>query len=685
MYCSLRFLDIKNKKRKCNNYMEIYNRPLLPKYNIYCYNNWHYGDLILLRPLYKRILESRLFKIKLGVYKNTAYLYEDMLEENFELIISDITNENSEEMDLKNLCPAGYLPVNLWLGQYAETKPHTWKSTVLMFNNKMLENHVPYQMHYDPRKVPMADFPEVQVEVKSNAIYVENGRTRSGHSSFMFDFELLTSIFPNCYFYCTAKPRLLTDKIVDCSDKNFIELSNISNKCIAILGKGSGPLLCTFTEKNRFKPRAVCGYNVKKWPKFWTYYGNPIEYINTTEDVVKFIQKILDGERKGEIEPVDKYKNMDIEIQKYLQDTTEMTCSYSQNAQISKDIATIINKYVSWSAPNFDKIKVSELRLKGFTRLDNLSFNEKKINDIINYFENIPMFSGHVPAQSDKVRRFLNDGARGYPFGSYELEDSIQCPHLLDLALSEEVLSLVEGYLGCTPTIYSINTWWSFPGYLPTVSQDFHRDVDDFKFLALFVYLTDVQGGEHGGQHQFITHTHHQDQVEELLMGDEKLAKSLFLPDLKDNGYNQSSIYEKYFKDKITNITGKAGSIFLADTFALHKGVPPLTSSRLVCWIRYGLRKNLTYSNDETLPVPYSLIKNRVISNIKNNYMLRLLTTENSFQDPVYQVKVNKEVRTVTLEKYDWKLTKRKYNLQVGNILTRLTRKITHGFKELIV
>lgn len=652
------------------------------KYNIYLYNNWHYGDLIFLMPLYKKLAASSLFNIKVGIHKNAAYLYENFISNSFDLIISNDANEDNKAQDLKELCPPNFLPINTWLGQYPETQSHTWKSTVMMFNHKMFENNIPYILHFDLRTVPMVEFPNMAITVKPNSIYIENGITRSGHSNFMFDLELLAEYFPNINFYCTANPKIQANNFIDCSNKNFIELSNISNKCIAILGKGSGPFLCTYTEDNRYKPRAVCGYNTKSWKKFWIYQNNPLVYINDMEEVINFIKNSLQTVQNRGATNMDKYTTLRKEIERFLKDTTEMTCDSTQRLEISKNLANLINRYVPFTKPNYDKLKLSELRLKGLVNLDELTFDETKINDIINYFKNIPVFAGHVPAQSDRVRRFLNNGARNYSFGSYEIEDTIQCPHLLDLALSPEILSLVEGYLGCTPTIYSINAWWSFPGFMPRVSQDFHRDVDDFKFLALFVYLTDVQGGHHGGQHQFITYTQNEDQVVEFLNGDKELASELFIPKLKDNGYNQAHLYEKHFKDQIKDVTGKAGSIFLADTYALHKGVPPMSNARLVCWIRYGLRENLTYANDETSAVPFSLIKNKIEANEKNEYMLRLITTEQETPAPIYQVETSQGIKDVKLDNYNWQKAKKKYNLQSNNFIKKLLSKITNQFKE---
>ncbi|MDF1756789.1 MAG: hypothetical protein P1U74_00580 [Legionellaceae bacterium] len=376
------------------------------------------------------------------------------------------------------------------------------------------------------------------------------------------------------------------------------------------------------------------------------------------------------------------YSELDIKLQDFLQDTTEMNSDSAKRLKVSTHIASIVNDYMPCSNLNYDKVKFSELKLNGIVKLENLSLNKRKVKEVVKYFKGIPVFSGHVPAQSDRVRRFYNANAKNFSFGSYEIEDTLLAPYLLDLALSPEILSYVEGYLGCTPTIYSMNVWWSFPGFEPGVAQDFHRDVDDFKSLTLFIYLTDVKGGVSGGQHQFITCTHNEDQVVEILEGNEELASELFIPKLQQNGYNQADVYEKHFKNQIKDITGVAGSVFLADTYAFHKGVSPTKDPRLVCWVRYGLRKNLTFYNDETTPIPLNLIQNKINLTDKEKYMLRILYTECSI--PNYKVETDSGIKDIQLYGYHWETYRKRLNWYNDKLTTKIVKKI-HLYKNKII
>ena len=336
---------------------------------------------------------------------------------------------------------------------------------------------------------------------------------------------------------------------------------------------------------------------------------------------------------------------------------SEVKCDSPGKEAICQAIASEINKYLPNRDTEFHSPKLDELKANGIVRLD-VRLNERQLLDVVSYLSAIPVFGGHVPAQSDGIRRFVQGGAKAFPFGSYASEDIVQCPHLLELALAPEILSLVAGYLGCTPTIYSVNSWWSFPSATPAMTQDYHRDVDDFKFLALFIYLTDVKGDEDGGQHQFIVKTHDEEEVARLLGGDKEKAASLFMPKLRKLGYRQAHVYQALFANQITDITGPAGSVFVADTYALHRGVPPKGTDRLVCWIRYGLKKNLAYRNDRTKPLPFRLIEDRIGSDERARYMLRLLAgdiAENGADPLRYKVLTDTGLHEARLGDFRWK------------------------------
>ena len=104
--------------------------------------------------------------------------------------------------------------------------------------------------------------------------------------------------------------------------------------------------------------------------------------------------------------------------------------------------------------------------------------------------------------------------------------------------------------------------------------QYFHRDTDDFRFLTLFIYLTDV--GLDGGPHQVIPGSHTLEGMRELV------RKASWWPRfdversfVDDMGEDFSRDVERLLGDTAASLTGKAGEMALVNTVALHRGLVP--------------------------------------------------------------------------------------------------------------
>lgn len=177
----------------------------------------------------------------------------------------------------------------------------------------------------------------------------------------------------------------------------------------------------------------------------------------------------------------------------------------------------------------------------------------------------------------------------------YDIEDIIDAPHLLQAANDEKVLELVENFLGARPTLSAIRVWWSCPSIsgMPEHAEQFHRDIDDLRFIKLFVYLSDVD--ECHGPHIFVKGSHKR----EILT---KLGR-----------YSDVEVADQFGQENIVSFTGKAGTSFLEVTYGMHKGVPPTAGPRLVFQplytlepVIYGPRKPIRYarSNERELD-PY--------------------------------------------------------------------------------
>jgi hypothetical protein len=135
-------------------------------------------------------------------------------------------------------------------------------------------------------------------------------------------------------------------------------------------------------------------------------------------------------------------------------------------------------------------------------------------------------------------------------------------------------------YLGTIPRLIGVNLWWSYPTAptqeeLNDAAQMFHYDVDDFKFIKFFFYLTQV--AEDSGPHIVIKGTHRR-----------KAFKSS-LDRLRLRRYTDQEIADIYRSERIIAIVGPAGTGFAEDTLAIHKGRPPTIGPRLTFQVQFAL------------------------------------------------------------------------------------------------
>lgn len=206
---------------------------------------------------------------------------------------------------------------------------------------------------------------------------------------------------------------------------------------------------------------------------------------------------------------------------------------------------------------------LATLRRDGVTRLPPLAPPES-IARMARYFARRPVLCPGGEA------RFLDELPEDAACAEYPLRTVLECPGLLALVNAPPVLRLAEAYLGCKPTLSSLGVRWSFPG-APKVAgfQAFHRDVDDWRFLKLFIYLTDVEAD--CGPHVYVRGSH--------------LRRFGF----NSRRYHLGEIAARFGADSLQTITGPAGATFIADTLGVHCGEPPTGRARLILQAQYSL------------------------------------------------------------------------------------------------
>ena len=222
----------------------------------------------------------------------------------------------------------------------------------------------------------------------------------------------------------------------------------------------------------------------------------------------------------------------------------------SQADARAKTIRDTIN--IKWSNSN-----VTALNEDGYQLIEPL-LPPDKISEMLEYFKTKRMtnFYGRHEAFT------LDNKPEHVKMARTDTKTNILCPFVIDLMTSDSIVSLASEYLNAPATLNCIFPLWSFKEETPNPinMQLFHRDADDYKFVKLFILLTDTEDGN--GEQVYIKGSHKN-------------------KDLPEEMYNitryPDTIVEKLFtENEHVKIFGKAGKCWLADTHGIHKGtVPP--------------------------------------------------------------------------------------------------------------
>lgn len=234
---------------------------------------------------------------------------------------------------------------------------------------------------------------------------------------------------------------------------------------------------------------------------------------------------------------------------------------------------------IDGSLPDAERVSLLSLVEGGYVPLPDL-LSAQQVTDIHAFMRNKRL--------SDRVRggRFftLDSVPEDARIGDYELKDIIDCPHILALANSPSLLRLASHYIGCRPTLSALGMRWSFPGpESGSILQTFHRDSEDWRFVKIFVYLTDVDADS--GPHVYVRGSH------------------LNKVSMRAHSYSDKAVEHTHGVENIINVTGPAGFGFAADTAGIHKGAVPLRRTRCLLQFQYSLLPTYAY---RYRPEPYN-------------------------------------------------------------------------------
>jgi hypothetical protein len=155
-----------------------------------------------------------------------------------------------------------------------------------------------------------------------------------------------------------------------------------------------------------------------------------------------------------------------------------------------------------------------------------------------------------------------------------------RCPALKQLENDPKLLEIAAKYLGSTPICIRSHLGWSFVaqtqayeklGKVGIPMTLFHCDLDDYRALKFFFFLTDTD--ESSGAHLCIRGSHKK----------RNWRHYLFRSD------SAQSIINYYGNENLVNIYGKAGFGFAEDPFCFHRGTPPVNNPRLMLQLEFAL------------------------------------------------------------------------------------------------
>lgn len=201
----------------------------------------------------------------------------------------------------------------------------------------------------------------------------------------------------------------------------------------------------------------------------------------------------------------------------------------------------------------------------GFSDLG-IVINTFRINSIINQLKSYNCFD--LESKNNDIIN-LNQINKETQLGHYLREDLSKIEDIVQIANDSRILNIVSKYFKSKPTISNINCWWSFANKKEAKeAQFFHRDIDDYKFVKLFIYLTDVS--EENGPHLFVKGSHKSNKLNKL------------------KRFSDTEVEANFNKENILILNKSKGSGFLEDTYGIHKGQLPITSDRLILQVQYS-------------------------------------------------------------------------------------------------
>jgi len=187
----------------------------------------------------------------------------------------------------------------------------------------------------------------------------------------------------------------------------------------------------------------------------------------------------------------------------------------------------------------------------------------------------IPPIVDFLPSEVDARNRLRE---RDIP-AAYYFDRISRCDEIVKLSDDPLLRSIAGKFIGSNTHHIRTRLWWNFPSSRVTdadlhasAQEKYHFDLNDFRTIKFFFYLTDVDGGS--GPHGYIKGSHKRRALKHQL--------SVMV------GHSTEELEQYYGEDLFETVVGPAGTGFAEDPFIFHCGRKCRDMARLILEIEYG-------------------------------------------------------------------------------------------------
>lgn len=214
------------------------------------------------------------------------------------------------------------------------------------------------------------------------------------------------------------------------------------------------------------------------------------------------------------------------------------------------------------------------------SRRQKLPYTEQKYTSVVNDLEENGFAVLRQAIDKDKLLNLKEEFERAIRDDKNVKENNkhflvaadplLNCPTALELAFSDIVRDIASEYFSCTPALGTCNLRKSFINNDGAIKhQLFHSDPNSVKFIKFFFYLNDVD--MEGGPFSIVRGS----------------VNRKFIGWLNKYRWSEDEMKKIYGSDSIIYATGELGDVFVANTTAFHRGVPPTSNDRTMLTLNY--------------------------------------------------------------------------------------------------